>query len=72
MDETGANSGMRERSGGVLFVPLSFLLFLGGERRGKAARQDGGGNPSCGRDAFPQLVEVTKGCGEREGRELAY
>ncbi len=30
------------------------------------------GNPSCGRDAFPQLVEVTKGCGEREGRELAY
>ena len=37
-----ANSGMRERSGGALFVPLSFLLFLGGERRGKAARQDVG------------------------------
>ncbi len=69
-EETGANSGMRERSGGVLFWPLSFLVFLVVERREEAARQDGGGNLSCGRDAFPQLVEVTKGCGEREWREL--
>ena len=56
-EETGANSGMRDRSCGVLFVPLSFLVFLvlgegdteeGSEeeeeskRRGEAARQDGG------------------------------
>jgi hypothetical protein len=27
-EETGANSGMRDRSCGVLFVPLSFLVFL--------------------------------------------
>ncbi len=27
-EETGANSGMRDRSGGVLFLPLSFLVFL--------------------------------------------
>jgi hypothetical protein len=53
LDETGANSGTKERLGGVLFVPLSFLLFLGGERRGKAARQDGGGIRRV--DAMPCL-----------------
>ena len=26
--ETGAKVGMRDRSGGVLFLPLSFLVFL--------------------------------------------
>ncbi len=41
-EETGANSGMRKRLGGVLFWPLSFLVFLVLERRGEAARQDGG------------------------------
>ncbi len=49
---------MRDRSGGILFVPLSFLVFLvledgdkqegsdeeeDSEKRRKAARQDGGG-----------------------------
>jgi hypothetical protein len=52
-EETGANSGMRERSGGVLFVPLSFLVFLVLERRGEAARQDGGGIRRV--DAMPFL-----------------
>ena len=28
MVETGAKAGMRDRSGGVLFLPLSFLVFL--------------------------------------------
>ena len=53
LDETGANSGMRERSGGALFGPVSFLLSLGGEWRGKAARQDGGGIRRV--DAMPCL-----------------
>ena len=57
-EETGAKAGIKERSGGVLLVPLSFLVFLvlgegdteegseeeeESERRGEAARQDGGG-----------------------------
>ncbi len=53
--ETGAKAGMRDRSGGVLFLPLSFLVFLvlgagdsdeeeeDSERREEAARQKGGG-----------------------------
>ena len=55
--ETGAKVGMRDRSGGVLFLPLSFLVFLvlgagdtqegsdgeeDAEIREEAARQDGG------------------------------
>ena len=81
-EETGAKAGMRERSGGGRFVPLSFLVFLvggddvvwGGEgrERREAARQEGGGNPSGGGNALPQLVKMTKCCGEREGRELAH
>ena len=85
--ETGAKVGMRDRSGGVLFLPLSFLVFLvlgagdtqegsdgeeDAEIREEAARQDGGGNPSGGGHALPQLVKMTKCCGEREGRELAH
>ena len=27
-EETGAKAGIKERSGGVLLVPLSFLVFL--------------------------------------------
>ena len=84
--ETGAKVGMRDRSGGVLFLPLSFLVFLvlgagdtqegsdgeeDAEIREEAARQEGG-NPSGGGHALPQLVKVTKCCGEREGRELAH
>ena len=52
-EETGAKAGMRERSGGGRFVPLSVLVFLvggddvvwGGEgrERREAARQEGGG-----------------------------
>ena len=68
MVETGAKSGMRERSGGVLFLPLSFLVFLvlgagdtqewseeeeNSEGREEAARQEGGGNPSGGGHALP-------------------
>ena len=56
--ETGAKAGMRDRSGGVLFLPLSFLVFLvlgagdaqegsdgeeDAEIREEAARQEGGG-----------------------------
>jgi hypothetical protein len=47
VEETGAKAGMRERSGGDRFVPLSFLVFrVGGEDvgwGGEAARQEGGG-----------------------------
>ena len=58
MVETGAKSGMRDLSGGVLFLPLSFLVFLvfgagdtqewseeeeNSEGREEAARQEGGG-----------------------------
>ena len=68
-------------------MPLSFLVFLvlgaeatqegsdeeeDSERRDEAARQEGGGNPSGGGHALPQLVKMTKCCGEREGRELAH
>ena len=85
--ETGAKVGMRDRSGEVLFLPLSFLVFLvlgagdtqegsdgeeDSETREEAARQGGGGNPTGGGHALPQLVKVTKCCGEREGRELAH
>ena len=85
--ETGAKVGMRDRYGGVLFLPLSFLVFLvlgagdtqegsdgeeDAEIREEAARQEGGGNPSGGGHALPQLVKMTKCCGEREGRELAH
>ena len=84
--ETGAKVGMRDRSGEVLFLPLSFLVFLvlgagdtqegsdgeeDSETREEAARQEGG-NPSGGGHALPQLVKMTKCCGEREGRELAH
>ena len=56
--ETGAKVGMRDRSGEVLFLPLSFLVFLvlgagdtqegsdgeeDAEIREEAARQEGGG-----------------------------
>ena len=56
------------RVGFSLCLCLSCSSWAGkgeGKQRGRM-----GGNPSCGRDAFPQLVEVTKGCGEREWREL--
>ena len=58
MVETGAKAGMRDRSGGVLFLPLSFLVFLvlgagdtrewseeeeDSEGREEAVRQEGGG-----------------------------
>ena len=32
----------------------------------------GGGDLSCGGHALPQLVEMPKCCGEREGRERAH
>ena len=52
-EETGAKAGMRERSGGGRFVPLSFLVFLvcgdelgsggeGGERRVEERQDEGG------------------------------
>ena len=56
--ETGAKVGMRDRSGEVLFLPLSFLVFLvlgagdtqegsdgeeDSETREEATRQEGGG-----------------------------
>ena len=62
-EETGAKAGMRERSGGGRFVPLSFLVFLvcgdelgsGGEgREGRVEeRQDEGGARRV--DAMPFL-----------------
>ena len=68
-------------------MPLSFLVFLvlgagdtqewseeeeDSEGREEAARQEGGGNIYGGGNALPQLVKMTKCCGEREGRELAH
>ena len=60
-EETGAKAGMRERSGGGSFVPLSFLVFLvcreelgsGGEdgERRVEERQDEGGTRRV--DAMP-------------------
>jgi hypothetical protein len=56
-------------------VHLSFLVFLGsrqGTEGGAAERDEGEGIClGCGRDAFPQLVKMTEGCGKKEGRELA-
>ena len=62
-EETGAKAGMRERSGGGRFVPLSFLVFLvfgdklgsGGEGRERKVeeRQDEGGTRRV--DAMPFL-----------------
>ncbi len=44
-----------------------------GGQREKGSRKAGwGGNPSGGGNALPQLVKMTKCCGEREGRELAH
>jgi len=66
--ETGAKVGMRDRSGGVLFLPLSFRVFLvlgagdtqegsdgeeDAEIREEAARQDEGGTRRV--DAMPFL-----------------
>jgi hypothetical protein len=80
--ETGANSGMRDQSDGILFLPLSFLVFLvleegdtqegldeeeDSERRG-SSEAGWGGNPSGGGNALPQLVEMTERCGERGER----
>ena len=54
-EETGAKAGMRERSGGGHFVPLSFLVFLvcgdelgsGGEgREGRVEERQGEGGTS--------------------------
>jgi hypothetical protein len=45
------------------------FVFPGLSGRGKergSSEAGWGGNLSCGRNAIPQLVEVTKGCGERE------
>ncbi len=59
-EETGAKAGMRERSGGGRFVPLSFLvcgdkLGSGGEGRERKVeeRQDEGGTRRV--DAMPFL-----------------
>jgi hypothetical protein len=55
LEEIGPNSGMKERSGGGLLLPLSFLVLVEGDmqlgpdeeddlvRIGEAARQDGEG-----------------------------
>ncbi len=64
---------MRERSGGVRFVTLSFLVLgddavMGGAGREKEGRQKsmmGGGHPE--RDDLPQLVKITECCGEGGG-----
>ncbi len=41
------------------------------EKRG-SSEAGGGGDPSGGGHTLPQLVKMTKCCGEREGRELAH
>ncbi len=55
-EETGANAGMRERSGGGRFVPLSFLVLLGAgqDTDGRATeRHEGEGDRLV--DAMPFL-----------------
>ncbi len=73
-EETGANAGTRERSGGGCFVPLSLLVFLGAGQDtegGATERHDGEGNRHVDAMPFPKLVKMTESCGEGEGRELA-
>ncbi len=69
----GDRDKLRDK-GAVGWGSLCAFVFPGLPGRGKereSSEAGWGGNSSCGHDAFPQLVEVTKGCGEREGRELA-
>ncbi len=80
-EETGAKAGMRERSGGGRFVPLSFLVFLvcedklgsGGEGRKRKVeeRQDEGGPVVWTRCPFSAGQDDQMRWREREGRELA-
>ena len=85
--ETGAKVGMRDRSGGgsLFAFVVSGLSGLGGgghargfrRRRGLGEKRGSseagvGGDPSGGGHALPQLVKMTKCCGEREGRDLAH
>jgi hypothetical protein len=70
----GRDRGKLGDEGAVGWGSLCAFVFPALPERGKereSSEAGWGGNPSCGRDALPQLVEVTKGCGEREGRELA-
>ncbi len=65
VNRSGRDRGKRRDEGTVgrrafcAFV-FSCLSGLGARHRGKSNRKTlGGGSPSCGRDAFPQLVKMT-------------
>ena len=58
-EETGAKAGMKERSGGVLLVPLSFLVFLVcGEELGSGGEDRERRVPVCQTRGAPRALKV--------------
>ena len=60
-EETGAKAGMKERSGGVLLVPLSFLVFLVcGEELGSGGEDRERRVPACQTRGAPRALKVLR------------